>query len=149
MIERKMPVLVSFVVECDVPCEADDMNNSAGTMRYYVEEHSCPGTGSVGNAVDELVNRDDDYCWACGVAGENLLLSHSEAKRHLTIDGHNVVIDRLARLDEPNRMEFFRCLDDVKSDDTAVASRAYWDIKYLLEERVGREIEQEIADESS
>lgn len=63
-------IRVSFDVEIAVPADWDDEQ-----IRFYVEENGCPGTGSVGSAVSEIVEKlhaeakksdEEHYCWACG-----------------------------------------------------------------------------------
>jgi hypothetical protein len=45
-------------------------------LQFIIEENSCPGTGSVGMAIEKAIERGDatSTCWACP-SGENKILS--------------------------------------------------------------------------
>jgi hypothetical protein len=74
----------TLIVECkfviEVPWEEDLEHpeySSEDHIRFYVEENHCCGTGSIGSALDDLMEVADknSICWACAVGGENKLLA--------------------------------------------------------------------------
>lgn len=65
--EVKVKVRCTLIVEVEMPdCDAC----------FMIEENGCPGTGSVGMAIDEAIELADEEngCWACGLSGENKIL---------------------------------------------------------------------------
>jgi hypothetical protein len=68
--KRKVKVETRWAVEIEVPFDwtEDDIT-------FYVEENGCPGTGSTGSALEDLLevtlaaikkSHDKGFCWACG-----------------------------------------------------------------------------------
>jgi len=53
----------------------DDIKDS--TIRFIVEENSCPGTDRVGAELENVIKeaREKSVCWACGRNGVNKVLS--------------------------------------------------------------------------
>lgn len=71
----------TLIVECkfviEIPWDHEPQYSTDEHIRFRIEENSCPGTGSVGSALDDLMSIADEnsICWACAVGGENKLLA--------------------------------------------------------------------------
>ena len=46
-------------------------------IRFVLEENGCPGTGSVGMAIEMAMaeHEESSTCWACALRGENEVVS--------------------------------------------------------------------------
>jgi hypothetical protein len=46
-------------------------------IRFVLEENGCPGTGSVGLAIEMTMIKYEEQstCWACALQGENEIVS--------------------------------------------------------------------------
>jgi len=44
---------------------------------FMIEENSCPGTGLVGSALDQIIEKSDkdSSCWACLLHGKNSIVT--------------------------------------------------------------------------
>lgn len=67
---KKGKVRVSFDVEIEMDDEAFERRH------FIIEENDCPGTGKVGLAVRELVekNYESGTCLICAANGENKII---------------------------------------------------------------------------
>lgn len=71
----------TLVVECkfviEIPWDHEPQYSTDEHIRFVIEENSCPGTGSVGGELDDLIQVADEneICWACALGGENKLLA--------------------------------------------------------------------------
>ena len=70
LVERKR-----VLVECRFEIWVD-MADSDIDPYFDIEENHCPGTGRVGSALDECMERNDEAstCWACALNGSNKIL---------------------------------------------------------------------------
>lgn len=66
------------LVECTLKVEVDigTFDGDEDDLRYLIEGHWCPGTGSVGAAIDAVIEKHNatSTCWACALSGNNKLL---------------------------------------------------------------------------
>lgn len=71
--EEKKIIMVkcTFILPVEVP------SNASYNEVFDIEENHCPGTGFVGGALDELMekHRKGNTCWACAVGGECEILT--------------------------------------------------------------------------
>ena len=69
---RKVKVKATIFVEVDFPDDATDDH-----IRFVLEENGCPGTGSVGSAIEMAMieHEEQSTCWACALQGENEIVS--------------------------------------------------------------------------
>jgi len=65
----RVRVRCTYEVEIELPDGAD--------AQFVVEENGCPGTGSVGRALEEAMEEHerDGTCWACALGGENKIVA--------------------------------------------------------------------------
>ena len=65
----------TVLVECTfrIPVEVDEDSN----YQFQIEENGCPGTGIVGLAIDEHIEKSDNQnlCWACLLGGSNKIVA--------------------------------------------------------------------------
>lgn len=66
----KILVKCTFVIPVEVP---DDPDYS---VHFDIEDNHCPGTGLVGSALDEIMekHREKSTCWACALQGKNEII---------------------------------------------------------------------------
>lgn len=81
--EPKPKHTTKVIVQCSFELEVyfpDDMDDEF--IRFVVEENGCPGTGTVGGKLEELIEKshEEGICWACGRNGENKVLSIERPK---------------------------------------------------------------------
>jgi hypothetical protein len=71
---RRVKVQCTLIVELDWPDEWTDPH-------FQIEENGCPGTGSIGRAIDDAIEEGErnGTCWACGLRGENKILEIKNA----------------------------------------------------------------------
>jgi len=69
---------IKALVQCvlEVPVEYPD--DSEEWMMFDIVENSCPGTHTVGSAIDSIREKCDEksYCWACKLRGENKFIKY-------------------------------------------------------------------------
>ena len=67
----KVLVRVTLVVELNLD------ESYRENLDWTIEENSCPGTGVVGSAIDSAIayGKDNCFCWACNLKGENKIIS--------------------------------------------------------------------------
>lgn len=81
----------TLIVECkyilEVPWDTPE-DWPDDHIRFRIEENSCPGTGSVGSVLDDLmeVAQKNRICWACSVGGENKLLAIEDREPRNYVD---------------------------------------------------------------
>lgn len=68
---KKAKVRVTLIVEVEVDAAMDDYD-----LEYLLEEHDCPGTGSVGRMIEAAMRHGEETstCWACALRGENRVM---------------------------------------------------------------------------
>ena len=72
---RIVKVKATVYVDVEFPDDATDEH-----IRFVLEENGCPGTGSVGSAIElKMIECEDrSTCWACAFQGENEVVSIGE-----------------------------------------------------------------------
>lgn len=65
---------MKLLVKCTlfVTVEIDDDSDP----QFMIEENSCPGTGSVGAAIDAAMEhaKEKSVCWSCNLRGKNQIV---------------------------------------------------------------------------
>ncbi len=69
----KLVVRCTFEVEVDV---LDSYRDDLDLLQFMIHDNSCPGTGSVGRAIEEAIElgHETGKCWACPT-GQNTIVS--------------------------------------------------------------------------
>jgi hypothetical protein len=69
---RTVHVRCTFTIPVEVPDSSDY------DAVFDIEENHCPGTGLVGQAIEEHVERCDEQgiCWACQLGGTNEIVTN-------------------------------------------------------------------------
>lgn len=67
---------MKVLVECTVQLEVE-ISDDIEDPYFLIEDNGCPGTGSVGAALDAAMNHGEEnsVCWACNLKGTNKILS--------------------------------------------------------------------------
>jgi hypothetical protein len=75
LLKFRVTVVASVTVEVEVEVERDSHVREA--VRHLIEDHDCPGTGQVGEAIRKAIDKADaeGVCWACKLQGENKVFS--------------------------------------------------------------------------
>lgn len=65
---KKYLVRCSYEVEIELPDSTEPY--------FYIEENHCPGTGSVGLALERVMKwaEENHVCWACCLNGKNEII---------------------------------------------------------------------------
>lgn len=71
---RQIKVKCTFVIPIEVPDDSEDYN-----VCFDIEERNCPGTGLVGRALEDHMERCDkqSICWACALSGKCEIVEES------------------------------------------------------------------------
>lgn len=74
----KVKVRCTYVIEVDVPVDGPEAD-----LQFIIEENGCPGTGSVGLALERHMAQceSESVCWACALGGTNEIVSEDSACR--------------------------------------------------------------------
>lgn len=92
----RVRVRVQFEIEVDFDkadidgdCGPDGWPSAEEKLAFLIEENGCPGTGSVGSAIRDMVSDYDGIgvCWACANNGESKILSVRDVEIEKTADG--------------------------------------------------------------
>ncbi len=66
-----------ILVECTLKVLVEvDETRGIEQIEFEIEENGCPGTGVVGRAIMEQIERDEEkqVCWGCNMRGKNKIL---------------------------------------------------------------------------
>jgi hypothetical protein len=63
-------------VQCTVFVDIE-IEDPEADLFFLIEDNGCPGTGSVGAAIYDALEKGDEAgtCWACGLQGENKIIA--------------------------------------------------------------------------
>lgn len=67
--------MAKYLVRCTYEIEVE-MSDTISDHYFHIQENGCPGTGEVGLALDQLMEKHDDAstCWACACQGKNEII---------------------------------------------------------------------------
>lgn len=63
-------------VRCVLEVEIEVNEEACDTTVFRIEENGCPGTGPVGAAIMQEIERSEgaSVCWACNMGGTNKVI---------------------------------------------------------------------------
>lgn len=64
-------------IRCTFEIDVEIPESARHNLEFIIEDNGCPGTGSVGAAVEAMIahHESQSTCWACACRGENKILA--------------------------------------------------------------------------